>query len=1080
MDASHRTHDRRRRAYQASLLGGLTVASLLVSNAGAVHAGATRRAAGVVAPGGPSTVGTGMAMYGAPVEGGVSGPDSPASFNATLPNGRRITPAGASAQVGENPLNSVVTPDGKFLIVSNNDERNPGARNTAFSGAQQNGAGKTPGGFTLSTVDTSNMQVVSSTVAPANPSPSPSIGQLGIRNTDAAGSFFLGLAIKGASAPYTVYASGGYSDLVYVYSLGADGVLQRTASIKIPTPTDPTRPNYGMAFPAGLTLSADGSRLYVVNDNANNVVTIDTGSNAVVGSPIPVGFFPYTGVLSPDGSKLYVSNWGVADRTLNAPAIASTTSNVAGNVTVTGTLNLGGAPGNLFANPVTDPARTSSVSVINLANNNVGSSVSLAQPIDGVNVVGGTHPSAMAVSRRFGFPVLYVADANEDTVAVIDARTDRLIRKIQLPSPVSGLPRGGVLGLIPDAVAVSPRGTELYVAEAGVNAVAVFNTANPTNPLFIGYIPTGWFPTGVTVGPDNHTVYITNEKGVGSDYGFQGSLVGTPNPDVNLIFGTVQQVQLSYVALRQGISTVRRNLYNAPANAAANRSVLDTIRPNIQHVFFILRENKTYDTYFGSDPVLNARGANGNAGAQYNVYSQQVPNTRALAEQFAVGDNAYADSEESNAGHFFALAGTSTDFQQKTLLLRFNRPLLNIKNEDPEDYPLQGFIFNNALRNGVSYREYGDLIRTSGYDDYSNPNACKDDPGQCPNGGTLAETAAYTYTNTTAPTIGLGGLYAGTTPALAALSGHIDPNYPGWDLRISDQRRVAEYLKDVGNGSGGIDPNKVPQFTYMWLPDDHTGGLGSYGRPTAANPQFEVADNDAALGQLVYAISHSPVWPNSAIFVTEDDGQSSPDHVNPHRTYTMVISPYARHGAVIHRLSSTVGVPKTVEELLGLPAMNLGDLLGSDLSDYFQTTPDLTPYGAPLSAVPTPAPTLAASPTAAATGGPAATTSPAAAASANVSLLAAARAAVPMGDAPAAPAETMRIATLLNYLNHSGPDLDSTRLGMIENLFFQSETLAQKKAHMKHHAYRMAQRAIYHRALAVLNNPHIPTNDYDG
>ncbi len=1061
MDARHRSpKPARHRAYQTSLMGGVIAVSLLISGVGATHVGATQRLADAPTPPNSSVVGTGMAAYGAPVETGAAGPDSATSFNATLPNGRRITPAGVSVQVGENPQNTVVTPDGKFLIVSNNDERNGGALNTAYSGAQQNGAGKTPGGYVLSTVDTSTMQTISYTVAPANPKPSPSIGFAGTRNSDASGGLFYGLAVKGTSAPYTVYASGGPSDQVYVYTLGTDGILQRTAAIKIPAPTDPTRPNYGMAFPMGLTLSSDGSRLYVVNDNANNVVTIDTGSNTVVGAPIPVGFFPYTGILSPDGAKLYVSNWGVADRTLNSTAIASTTTDVNGNVTVTGTLNLGGAPGNLFANPVTDPARTSSVSVINVGSNSVGSSVSLARPIDGVNSVGGTHPSAMAAVTRYGLPVLYVADANEDTIAVIDTRTDRLIRKIQLPSPVAGLPRGGVLGLIPDAIAVGPRGTELYVAEAGVNAVAVFNTVNPLNPLFIGYIPTGWFPTGVTVGPDNHTVYITNAKGLGSDYGFQGSVPGNPlpnsSPDVNLTFGTVQRVQLSYLALHNGLTTVRRNLYSSPTNATANKSVLDAIRPNIQHVFFILRENKTYDTYLGNDSVLNARGANGKP--QYANFDAQVPNTKALAEQFAVGDNAYADSEESNAGHFFALAAATTDYQQRTLLLRFNRPLLDIKNEDPEDYPLAGFIFNNALRNGVSYREYGDLIRTSGYDDYTNPNPCVDDPGQAPNPGNPSVCPTYAYSNTTAPTIGFGGLYAGTTPALAALAGHIDPNYPGWNLRISDQRRVKEYLNDVGNGAGGIDPAKVPQLTYLWLPDDHTGGLGSFGQ-SVSNPRFEVADNDAALGQLIYAISHSAIWPHSVIFVTEDDGQSSPDHVSAHRTYTMVISPYAKRGAVVHRLSSTVGVPKTMEELLGLPAMNLGDLLGSDLSDYFTTTPDLTPYNPPSGATPAVA---------------------AATASGSASSFAAIQSKVPMGDVPSAPEETMRIATLLNGLNLSGPDKDSTRLGWIESLFFQSEALARKKTHMQHQAYRLAQHKIYHAALAILNNPHIPMDDYDG
>lgn len=1060
MDASQGLRERRGRAYQLSLLGGLTAASLLVSTVGVTRVAATPRVADAPTPPNASVVGTNMAQYGAPTANGFETdkaiPDSATSFNATLPSGRRVTPAGVSTQVGENPQNTVVTPDGKFLIVTNNDERGVGTLNKGLTSVK--GAGTVPGGYTLSTIDTSTMEFKSYTVAPARNGASPSARMPGVTGqTNAFGAnsnpgsvpLFYGLAVKGSSAPYTVYASGGSSDQVIVYSLDANGTMTRVAAINIPAPTDRTRPNYGIAMPAGLTLSPDQSKLYVVNDNGNNVVTIDTNANAIVpNSTVNVGFFPYTGVLSPDGSKLYVSNWGVMDRTFNSTYINSTVSDASGTITGTGAMYSRDSFDNMFAIPPTDAARTSSVSVINLGGPNgatggsVNSSVSLAQPIDGVNIVGGTHPSSMAISSRLGRSILYVANANEDSIAIIDARTDRLIRKMQLPIPVGRLRPGDVLGLNPDAIAVSRGGRELYVAEANINAVAVFNTFIPDRPTLIGYIPTGWAPTGVTVSPDGHTVYITNAKGAGSDYGFQGVASqlqtisgGTSTQDVNFLFGSVQQVPVSYLAFRNGLRQVRQNLYSTPLNAASNQTVLDSVRKNIQHVIFVLRENKTYDSYFGADPTLNGRaGPNGAGNPAYARWNADIPNTKSLAQQFAVGDNVYADSQESNAGHFFALAGTSTDYQQRTLLQRFNRPLLNIKNEDPEDYPLAGFIFNNALRNNVSYRDYGDLIRVSGYDDGGNPSPCQDDPGQAPNCSYTASpgTTPYTYTNVVSPTVGFGGRYAGNTPALAALAGHIDPNYPGWSLRISDQRRVKEFLRDVsrnGDGTGGIDPNKVPQFTFIWLPQDHTGNAGGL----TLNPDFQVSDNDAALGQLVDTVSHSDIWPSTAMFITTDDGQSNADHVTPHRVYTMVVSPYAKRGTTVHRLSSTVSLPKTIEELLGLPAMNLGDLLANDLSDYFQTTADNTPYTA-----------------------------------------------IPQASTPRVLAETMRITTLTNYLNLSGPDRDSARLGMLTELYFKSQALANKKASMKHSAYRKAQRALYSQALAVVNNPHIPTNDYDG
>ena len=944
--------------------------------------------------------GMGLARFGAPVQKGVSGPDSATSFNATLPNGRRVTPLGLNVQVGENPLNAALTPDGQYLVVSNDDERNTGAINTKYSDAQQNGAGKVPGGFTLAVVRTTDMQIVTSVVAPKNTKPNPGPKAPGVTQSDATSAFFLGVAIKANPATpgsFTVYASGGPSDLVDVYTLGADGTLTASTTINVPVPTDPTKPNYGMASPGGLTLTPDGSKLFVVNNNADTVVTIDTATNTVVGAPVAVGFFPYAGVLSPDGKKLYVSNWGVASRSFNSTY----------TTTGSGSPNLGGQPGNAFQNPQTSAASTSSISVVDLSGAAPTGSVSLARPIDGVNIVGGTHPSAMTLVTHEGKSVLYVADANEDRLALIDTANDTLAKKVLLRSPIPGLNNGEgegenqeqrVLGLTPNALAVSPDNTRLYIAEAGLNAIAVYDVSHPLDPTFLGRIPAGWYPTGVTVSADGKSLYIINAKGFGSDYKFQGAVPGSP--DVNLLFGTAQKVTLAGLDLAKTTDTVSANTFRTIA--ADDNTSWNKTASQIQHVIYILRENKTYDTYFGADATLNARGANGNAAN--SQFGAIVPNTKALAEQFAIGDNAYADAEESDAGHSFALAGTSTDYQQKTLLSRFNRPFINTKNEDPEDYPLLGYIFNNAARQQVSYRDYGDNLRVSGYDDGKNPNPCADDPYPG------CDPATYSYKNTTAPTNGLGGLYSEDVPSLAALKDHVDANYPGWNLRISDQRRAKEFIQDYQKL---IDAGQAPRFTFIWLPDDHTGG--------GLDPRFEVADNDAALGQIVDFVSHSAIWPHTAMFITEDDGQGSPDHVSAHRSYTMVVSPYAKHQQVVHTLSSTVSIPKTIEELLNLPAMNLGDLLANDLSDYFTATPDLTPYSTK------------------------------------------AQAAV----AEAQP-ESQRIAALSAKLDYSSYDRDNARLGQIDTLFMRSVALAQQQPQMAAPDYQAAQDALYTSALGVV------------
>ncbi len=977
-----------------------------------------------------------LAELQAPVQDGTVGPDSNVSFDATLPNGRRVTPAGVSTQVGESPLGGALTPDGRFLVVTADDERNGGRPATGVGGSDEaaNGSNKVTGGYFLNVVRTDDMQVMSSAAAPANPvvhqgprnpkttSPlQPATPVAPTRNqTDSARTYWLGVAVKpgAAAGTYTVYAAGGPNDVIDVFALDATGTLtlQKTIPVTVPDP-NPTaatvKPNSGLAAPGGLWLSNDGSRLFFVDNNGFTVSQIDTTTNTEVGTPVPVGFFPFGVVQSSDGSKLYVSNWGVADRTFNT---AYTSSYDPASHAGDGSPFIGGVDGNLFANPQTDPARSSSLSVLNVDGTTLApaGSVSLGLPIDGIEIVGGTHPSALALAGHGPQAALYVADANEDRIAVVDTKNDRLVGKFGAPSILDshgsggdadqgvaeeGAPRDEALGATPNGLAVSPDQTRLYVAEAGLNAVAVFDVSRPFEPRFLGRIPTGWYPTAVTVSNDGAFLYVINAKGFGNPHNFQGAVPGSP--DVNLVFGTAQKIDLASLDLRASTSQVERNTFRRAENDG--RDAFNTASDHIKHVIFILRENKSYDSYFGDDAVLNARGARGNPAyaAQFGGF---VPNTKRLAETFAIGDNAYADSEESDAGHFFALAGQSTDYQQKTLLTRRTRPFINTKNEDPEDYPLRGFLFNNFARGGKSFRDYGDLIRVSGYDDYAHPNACSDDPypGCDP---------ATEPRNTTAPTVGLGGLYTEATPALAVLEGHIDPVYPGWNIRITDQRRANEFIKDYG---ALIDAGKAPAFTFVWLPNDHTGAAGD------KTPQEEVADNDLALGRIVEFVSHSAIWKSSAIFVTADDAQGSADHVSAHRTYTLVVSPWAKRGTVVKRLSSTVSVPKTIEEIFGLPAMSVGDLVANDLSDYFTDTPDFTPYSVGAPAAP-----LVAQP------------------------------------------ESMRILAAGSGLTASGFDRNTAQLGAIETLFWQSVQLSHRRSALGAAAYRAQQDTLYRQARRI-------------
>jgi DNA-binding beta-propeller fold protein YncE len=973
----------------------------------------------------------------------VPGPDAPGSFDATLPNGRRVTPAGVSAQVGQNPLNSVLTEDGRFLLTSNDMERNGPPRTGAAIDPldTKNGATEALSQYTVAVTDTSTMKVATAFTVPANRTPHPGSTANGVTDRDNVAGLFLGLASMRAGTGYRVYASGGVANVVYQFTLDAAGkAVGAPAQISIPVPMDKTRATYGMAMPGWLTLSPDKQTLYVVNNNGNSVVAVDVATGKP-GEPVPVGYFPYAAQLYRD--KLFVSNWGVTERIFADGA--GTTDPTTGVVSHTGTAFIGGGLTNLFANPSTDARRSSSLTVLTLGGAGKSSSISLARHIDGVRIVGGTHPSALALVASRRGRALYVAAANEDRIAVVDPDRERLVASVELPAPGRagfgpagpGAPDGSeTFGLSPDALAVSPDQRTLYVAEAGLNSVAVYDVTHPRAPRFRGRIPTGWYPTAVTVSPDGKELYVTNGKGAGSPYRYQGTFVPNQsppkftNPDVNWQFGSVQKVDLGTLRLGPATRQVEANTVIHRALPPAERQKLAVLSKKIKHVIFVLRENKTYDTYFGDDQVLNGRGANGDpAYAQYGAY---VPAAKALAEQFAVGDNNYADAEESNAGHSFALAGQSSDFQQKTLSVRSTRPLVSIKNQDPEDYPLQGYIFNSMARAKKTYRDYGDAVRISGYNDASPTNYCANDPKPgCTN-------ATYnSIFDTTSPTAGLGGLYSETLPALKVLDGHLDERYPGWNVRVSDQRRVKEFIRDF---DPLIKTGHAPAFTHVWLPVDHTGPCTTTAVATCS-PAQQVRDSDEALGQLMSYLSHSAIWSSTAVFIAADDAQSSPDHVYAHRTYTMVASPWAQRGQVVHTLGSTVSIPKTIEEILNLPPMSYSDLMAGDLLDYFTTKPDYTPFTWPP------------------TGG-----SEGAAAGAHARQRAETLAAAKV------PPETARIWQLAGRLDSSTYDTSTEAIGSLTTLFFDSLALSQKRGTLSAQAYLSQQDALYAQARAAVDD----------
>ncbi len=970
-------------------------------------------------------------------------------FAGVLPSGRFVKPAGTSVQVGMNPLGIALTPDGRYLVTSNDDERDGGIHSLRSAA--------NVGGYSLSVVDTATMGVVS---------------------TVTTGTYFVGVAIKGAGT-YTVYASGGASQDVKEFSLSAAGQLSAAPVATIPIPVitpasagfvshytpdaalntadasgnKPPVPSgfsrtgsTAISFPAGLALSPDGRYLYVACNGDNSVAVVQTATRTTV-KQLPVGYFPYGVAVSADGATVYVTNWGVTEYRFRSP----TYDPASGKLTA-----IAPAPGNApdgYYVPAIDTAgplpKTSSAWVISIPDGDpAGATVvgarHLGRALDDLEQVGDTHPSATALVGRGSNTHLYVARANDDTIAVLDT-AGRHVSELDLALRAGkGHGAARVLGTYPNALAVSPDGTRVYVAEAGINAVAVLDTSHPQAPRLLGRIPTGWYPTAVAVGPDGNTLYVANAKGVGEDVNPNTGTIESFT-DGNFIFGTVQKIDLA--AAQPDERTVLANNFTrqrdldtnvVPAGGQPSR--------HIKHVIFILHENKTFDSMLGgsahfgpyaSTTFANANGApnpNPPPPAQYNSVSF---NTTAIAEKFATAVNYYSDSEESDAGHQFAASGTASDYTEKTLLVKGGRGLLVNKNFEPEDYPASGYIFNNAARHGVSFKDYGAFVRIAGTDTGTSTPTTIDDPASGSAGYPASATAndPHDVGDTTSAVQGLGQAYFLSLPALAVLGKanangepRIDANYPGYNFNVSDQRRAREFIADFDRM---VAAGTLPQFLYVYQPNDHTGSQQAKNVP-AASPAQQVADGDVALGMVVQHIMKSPIYydaatdTGAAIFITYDDAQSTLDHIHEHRTPLVVVSPFAKPGYVAKRHYDTASVVKTEELLLGLPPNNLGDLLATDLRDLFQPTHNgIAPADVSFST------TIAYRPS----------------------------------------AEGKAIWALAKRLDLSGPDRDSRRLGALARMSMQADRLHFEAAHAKKlrsARYRAAQKELLAQARALV------------
>jgi YVTN family beta-propeller protein len=581
-----------------------------------------------------------------------------------------------------------------------------------------------------------------------------------------------------------------------------------------------------------------------------------------------------------------------------------------------------------------------SVSVIDTTTETKTTDIQLSPPDQPLQA---DHPSALAANPKRD--EMYVANANSDTVSVIDTTSDRLAGTID----VSVVP-GAAKGATPDGVDVSPDGRTLYVALAGENAIAVVDLERRATK---GFIPTAWYPADVDVTPDGGRLVVTNTNDSGAGPNPCGQLQPTPpppgctGPDAppeesqysgTMIKGSMQVVQVpDDEELHQLTGEVLRNNQARTRGRRAPRAA-----SQIKHVIYVIKENRTYDQVFGDLP-------RGNGDPRLTLFGDDsAPNHRALARQFTLIDNFYADAEVSADGHNWATEANATDYLDKTWPINYSPgPRNRQRGYDFEDNPAfaqfpteplasdpsvprsapaptRGYLWDNAYDHGVSYRDYGEFTSF---------------PGDCSQPAEARKNISST-----------------TRLDVARFPGHVDNRFPGYNLSCSDHLdREPEWEREF---DGYVAGGNLPALSFVKLPNDHTNGTV----PGKATPQAYMADNDLALGRLVDKVSHSRYWKDTLILVTEDDAQNGPDHVDAHRTVALAISPYTqRHGAVDSTHYDTSSMVATTEDILGLPPMSIVDsrvnrMWGSfggrpDFAPYTARTPSVKPYGDPAAPV---------------------------------------------------------------------------------------------------------------------------------
>ncbi len=699
----------------------------------------------------------------------------------TLPNQWQLTPAGTSLQLGDLPLNAVLSPSKKLMAVTNN------------------GVGK------------HFIQLFSTEGAVRE-----------IAQVDIAKAWY-GLTFS--SDEKRLYASGGNDNTVVIFKVDNQKLTRDTAIT-----LGKVWPK-GKICPAGIALDDATNHLFTVTKEDSALYVCNTQSLKIE-KKIPLSTEPFSVVVSKSLNEIYVSLWGAK-----------------------------------------------SIAVFDLKTLDKKTEIAV-----------GDHPNEIILNKKQD--ALFVANSLDNSVSIIDLKTKKVLETLN-----AALYPDAPNGSTTNGLALSEDEKTLYIANADNNCLAVFNVEKMGNSFSKGFIPTGWYPTSVKV--LGKKIFVTNGKGMSSAANPNGPSPFKKREDNRggqyigqLFLGTLSVIdapkdkQLAiYSKLTYENTPYTKEKETLTEGEKGNPIPMRTgdVSP-IKYVFYIIKENRTYDQVLADVP-------GGNGDTSLLLFPESVtPNQHKIVKDYVLFDNFYVDAEVSADGHNWSTAAYANDFVEKTWVASYGGKGGNYDFEGTRKvaFPKSGFIWDNCKRNGITYRTYGEF----------------------------ADENKANY---------------------ATLDGHYCTYYHDFDMNFQDSRREKDWERDFDSL---LNINQVPRFNTVRLGNDHTSGMSK----GAYSPKASVADNDLAVGRFVEHLSQTSIWKESAVFIVEDDAQNGADHVDAHRSTAYIISPYIKRKNIDHTMYSTSSMVRTMELILGMPPMSQYDAAATPMYRAFTSQPDFTPF----------------------------------------------------------------------------------------------------------------------------------------